>query len=191
MFSGGAKVMGEMLGQNDNCTCISKDHVRAEAVCAPFILEEDIPFCLFKSNKQEFVLTDKAMIIYAGEAAAGKKRSVSRFDFYEHVITNVSFETAGLSATDLDCELKFKIANYAISIDIKKSEQDTAIAYYRGILRVSREMEKNVQKFKTLTKALTSTVGISGPELEAQLEHIYNRYQPESYEDVFRSAGFN
>ncbi len=190
---GGTKVMGELLGTNDNCSCIAKDQVRAQAACVGFILEDELPYCLFKSVKQEYVFTDRALIIYAGEAAVGKKRFVSRFDYTEHIISNVSFETAGMSATDLDCELKFDIGNKQVSIDVKKNEQDIAISYYRGILRVSQAMMQNRQKFRTalemMGKSLTSGTP-AGKDLEALIEQVYHRYNPISYSDAFQRAGF-
>ena len=57
----------------------------------------------------QYIFTDKAFVAVFGEAAAGKKRLIRRWDFYDEYISEVVFETAGVGATDHDCELKFVI----------------------------------------------------------------------------------
>ena len=76
-----------------------------------------------------------------------------RLDWAKNDITTVSFETAGMSVTDQDCELKFTVGQMTFSIDIAKEQQLQAIKIYRLITRLCQTQQQNAR-----LKAFTSTL---------------------------------
>lgn len=202
MFGGASRVMSEMAGTSDNCTCIfDSNRIRAESqYVGLFVPHDEIPFMLLKCIKGEYIFTDKAFITVFGDAAVGKKRFVGRYDFYDNYISEVGFETSGIGATDLDCELKFLIGGNAVSIDIKKAEADAAAMVYRVLIAVSRAQVINAQKYKlaesallrnTFTEAKQGNLPRTVHDDMTAIDGIYERYRPASYIEVFRSTGLN
>jgi hypothetical protein len=190
MFSSAAKVMGEAMGVADNCSCFFRANARSQFTYAPFLLPDETAYLLFKSSKAEYCFTDNAVVISFGEAAAGKKRTVLRFDYAEDIVDNVTFETAGMSVTDQDCEIKFKIGVQPVSIDIKKAETDQAIMAYRVIVELSRVQGRCRKKLRIATenlqKGLPPNLDASTGAHQIQLVHsLIETLNPMSYKDVF------
>ena len=200
MFSGASKVLSEGIGAADNCSVIfDSNRIRAESQYAPhFIPHDEVPFILLKCIKGEYIFTDKAFIQIFGDAAAGRKRTVYRWDFYDYQISDVMFETPGTGMTDLDCELKFNIGRQDISIDIKKNESEPAALVYRILIALQRAQLLNAQKYKLAESALlrnTFTEAKQGNPPKTivddmmAIDAIYERFRPTSYMDVFRMVG--
>ena len=156
MFSAGAKLGASMTGTADNCECIKRDQMNNE-LSARYLLNDETPFIFLKSPKEEHIFTDRAYISIKGQSAIGLKKSVFRADFNVYPISNVMFETAGMGVTDQDCELKFTIANTHVSIDIRKSEQDTGILYYRALTALAIAQTRQAQQMNLFTQISART----------------------------------
>lgn len=190
MFGGAAtKVMSDVMGTADNCSCFYRGHAKSQFTYAAFLLPDETPYMLFKSVKAEYCFTDIAVVITYG-AAAGKKRTVLRLDYAESSITNVTFETAGMSITDLDCEIKFQIGNQALSIDVKKAETDQAIPGYRVLQELSRVQVRNQKKLRlaieNVHKGLPPSLDSNTAAHQINLVHtLFETLNPISYKEVF------
>ncbi|KAI9318862.1 hypothetical protein BDR26DRAFT_885243 [Obelidium mucronatum] len=109
---------------------------------------------MFKAAKEIHLFTDLAYISIKGESAVSQKRFVDRIEFFEQIVSNVCFETAGMGITDRDVELKFEMGATAISIDIWKAEIESAKKLYRALLILSHEQAKNREMLHYATNAL-------------------------------------
>lgn len=146
----GAK-LASMAGTADNCECVPRA-VMAKELSARYLLNDETPFVFLKSLKEDHIFTDRAYIAIRGQTAGGLKRIVYRADYYQYPISNVMIETAGMGITDQDCELKFTIAGQQVSIDIKKSDQDQAILYYRALSALAIAQARQAQQMALFTQ---------------------------------------
>ncbi len=191
MFSGAAKVMGDITGTTDNCIVYPKEKVLDNTSFSGFILKSETPYFLFKSLKKEFLFTDRSMISVVGGLASGTKRTVKRFNYVDSIFDDVEFETAGIN--DFDCELKFLISNQWFSIDIKKAETESAIPYYRFLSELSVEQQRLRKLYKLNEAVLLKTV-LNGNTVTVdsdKIEEITQKYNPISmkpfFDNYFRS----
>ena len=161
-----------------------------------FILAEETAYIVLRSLKDINIFTDQAYIRISGNAAVGTKRNVVRLDWAKYEISSVRFETTGMSATDLDCELKFTIANTEVSIDIVKEREVDAIKIYRLLCSLCKVQQQNV-RLKSFSSTLpqihvTLPSGVEpGPTVTSTLttwiEEALSRYDPVSYKGVFEN----
>jgi len=147
MFSVGTKIGASITGTADNCECIPRENINQQ-LSSKFLLEGEIPFIFLKSPKEDHIITDRAYIAVRGETAGGMKRIIYRVDFQGYALSNVMFESGGMGLTDQDCELKFTIANQNVSIDIRKSDQETGILYYRALTALAVAQARQAQQMK-------------------------------------------
>ena len=134
-----------------------------------------------------------AYIFSFGEAAAGKKRNVYRYDYVRNPLSNVSFETAGMSVTDQDCEIKFCIANSDVSIDVKKAELEMAVLVYRVLVQLSQEQQRNAQRMDFSRAFLTQANLHLNEEIKpashmSLVDQILTTFNPTSYHEVMELA---
>ena len=181
--------MAEVAGTSDNCSVYYRDQALAQATYAHFLLPNEKLYILLKSIKGEYMFTNQACIISYGEAAAGKKRNINRFDYFLHKLRNVSFETAGMSITDQDCEIKFRIGTIDLSIDIKKAEIDQAVIVYRALLQLSLDQQKDEMRLDFTRASLTQSYLHFQEELKAEnhmklIDQVISRFNPVSYHEV-------
>jgi hypothetical protein len=104
------KVASDVLGLSEIGSVIKpEDYDKVES--DDFVMHEDNEriYFLIKSKTDEYCFTNKALIHLDGTSATSKKRSLYRFDYSTHKISEVTLETAG--TVDLDIELKFKIGS--------------------------------------------------------------------------------
>lgn len=112
-----------------------------------FVLHEDdetIHF-LIKSKTDEYCFTNRALIHLDGEKATSSKRIIKRFDYYQHVVSDVRVETAG--TIDLDLEIKFKMGDLAFSVDIDKKEGEAITDLYKSLLEISMKQTSDKRQF--------------------------------------------
>ena len=112
-----------------------------------FVLHEDgetIHF-LIKSKTDEYCFTNRALIHLDGEKATSSKRVIKRYDYYQHVVSDVKVETAG--TIDLDLEIKFKMGELAFSVDIDKKEGEAITDLYKSLLEISIKQASNKRQF--------------------------------------------
>ena len=187
MFS---KMTAEMTGSADVCKIIPAEQFSQE-VTLSYLIPGERPYFLLRSKKEEFVFTNFAFIISRGESATNTRRLTSRYNYFETILTNVMFETAGISVTDRDCELKFNIGGQAHNIDIWKNETEQAKGVYRCLVELSRNMVRNQVLMEMATSALASTkndnpINDKGFISMQWAEAAMARYRPESYDYVFQ-----
>lgn len=110
-----------------------------------YIFQEDNEriFVVIKSKSDEYCFTNTAMIHLDGNLAISKKKTLHRYVYKHHSISHVRIETAG--TVDLDVELKFKIGDKEISIDIDKKQIEQVKDIYKALFTISekcREIQK-------------------------------------------------
>lgn len=187
------KVLSEVAGISDNCSVHFRDQALSHATFAHFLLPNEKPFILLKSLKAEYIFTNLAYIFSYGEAAAGKKRNINRYDYSLHKISNVSFETAGMSVTDQDCEIKFHLDGGEVSIDVKKPETELAIAVYRVLLQLSLEQQRDAEKMDLAKASLTQAHFHVDGEVQVNnhlllVEQVITKFNPVSYLSLLEFA---
>ncbi len=194
MFASVSKLASEAIGTSDNCSVVPRERILHESIYAPYLIPSEVPYVLFKSTKQEYFFTDRAFLMIRGEAAAGTKRTIQRFEYSDFPITNVHFETAGYGVTDFDCELKFHVAGSFISIDIKKNEIDKAAVVFRTLTDVSAAMSRNAKHYRLAEIALGRNnyyqQGAIDSGLKAEqdfhfIEQMISKYNPDNYGAIF------
>ena len=140
------------------------------------------------------IFTDKAFIRISGPAAAGTKRTIIRLDWARCELGSVGFETAGIGATDLDCEVKFIIGGHQMSIDVAKAQQLEAIKIYRLLTKLCMVQQENVRLLNFTSKLPAIHVHLSdgsdaGTAMTSAVSQYVNemvaKFDPVSYKAVF------
>ena len=180
----------EMTGSADCCKIIPMEQFQQE-VTLSYLIPGEVPYFLLKSKREEYVFTNFAFIICRGESATNTRRLTTRFNYFECALTDLQFETAGISVTDRDCELKFNMGGQAHNIDIWKNETEQAKHVYRCLTELSRNMTRNQVLMQLATTALASTkndnpLNDKGFISMQWAEAAMGRYRPESYDYVFQ-----
>jgi len=190
MFSVGKNLGASLVGTADNCECIPKELMHQQ-LSFRYLLNDETPFIFLKSAKEDHIFTDRSYIAVRGETAGGHKRIIYRADYHTSPIRDVMFETAGMGITDQDCELKFTIGGQCISVDIRKSEQDTGILYYRALTALMIAQARNAQQL-ALFQQITARTAIQTAEHNdsaanaASAVAILDQMAPMSYASVFQ-----
>ncbi len=111
-----------------------------------YIFQEDNEkiFVVIKSKIDEYCFTNMAFIHLDGQTAISKKKTLNRYLYKHHPISNVRIETAG--TIDLDAEIKFKIGEQQVSIDIDKRQIEKIRDIYKSLFMISEKF-KDIQKY--------------------------------------------
>lgn len=111
-----------------------------------YVFQEDNEkiFVVIKSKTDEYCFTNIAFIHLDGQTAVSKKRTLNRYLYKHHPISNVRIETAG--TIDLDAEIKFKIGEQQVSIDIDKRQIEKIRDIYKSLFMISEKF-KDIQKY--------------------------------------------
>lgn len=155
------KVAADVLGLSDIGSVIKpQDYDKVDA--DDYVMHEDDEkiYFLIKSKSDEYCFTNQALIHLDGTSATSKKRTLKRFDYYLHTISNVSLETAG--TVDLDVEIKFQIGTELYSIDVHKKYIEQVKDLYKALLRIgqiNRDNEKAINYAKQSLDLTASTLG--------------------------------
>lgn len=167
-----------------------------------FVLHEDgetIHF-LIKSKTDEYCFTNRALIHLDGEKATSSKRVIKRYDYYQHVVSDVRVETAG--TIDLDLEIKFKMGELAFSVDIDKKEGEAITDLYKSLLEISIKQASDKRQFdyakdslersQDLIKHSYTKDTVLSSELEKAttfsndwLNEKYDDFTQKDYKDIF------
>ena len=124
----------DMLGLSDIGKIVDpKDFDKADIDDYIFNEDNEKIIVLIKSKIDEYCFTNLAFMHLDGNVAVSKKRTLNRYPYKHNPISNVRLETAG--TVDLDVELKFRIGDKDMSIDIDKDQIDTAVVRYLLQLR--------------------------------------------------------
>eukprot|EP00644_Phytophthora_capsici_P001166 jgi/Phyca11/537381/estExt2_fgenesh1_pg.C_PHYCAscaffold_860026 len=191
MFKGFTK---DLTGSADICnTAKNLNKLQANAYLLP---GEDIMFA-FESPKEEFAFTNEALIMTLGENATTTRKLVERATYRDCLISDVKFETTG--RVDRDCEIKFRIGEYDISIDIARKEEEFVKGFYKTLLLLEREQRSRSRSWgqaeKGLDEAADSLKIMAGHDLVSQasgaaawLENAFNERNPRCYRQVIADA---
>jgi len=98
---------------------------------------------LIKSKSDEYCFTNLALIHLDGDKATSSKRNIFRYDYYKYPIKDVSIETAG--TIDLDLEIKFKLGEKDISVDIDRKEGEAIADLYKSLVEISLIQEDSAR----------------------------------------------
>lgn len=168
-----------------------------------YIFQEDNEkiFIVIKSKTDEYCFTNMAFIHLDGNIAISKKKTLNRYLYKHYPISHVRIETAG--TVDLDVELKFKIGDHDMSIDIGKKQIEQVRAIYKALFTAAEKC-KEIQKYMLtlqetqsainkmfLLRELPEQVVLSLPDIIGQtvqqLEAHYNarRNQIQNYDFGF------
>lgn len=137
------KLASEALGISDVGVIIPPaDYDKVDADDYLFHEDGEKIFFLIKSRKDEYCFTNLAIIHVDGDSAVSSKRSIKRYDYISHRISNVTIETAG--TIDLDVELKFVVDSTLIfSIDVRKNFLESLKDIYKALITISKLQNKN------------------------------------------------
>jgi hypothetical protein len=136
------KVAADVLGLSDVGTVIKPaNYDKTDA--DDYLMHEDQEkiYFLIKSKSDEYCFTNHALIHLDGKSATSKKRTLYRYSYNTHRISNISLETAG--TVDLDVEIKFKIGDELFSIDVHKKHLEEVKDLYKALIKISEITYEN------------------------------------------------
>lgn len=195
------KLAADALGLSDIGIVVPKtDFDKTEA--DDFVMHEsgEEIFFLIKTKADEYCFTNKALIHVDGANAVSKKRTLKRYEYAYHPITNVELETAG--TIDLDVEIQFSIGNIPLSVDIHKRFLTEIKDLYKVLFAISLEVKENEKKYSIAESSLSyasqsmGRVGNNevtpGQSFEDMTRFAYNwlnenreKYAKKDFKDVF------
>jgi hypothetical protein len=171
------KLASETLGLSDIGKIIDPvDYDKVDADDYLFHEDQEKIFFLIKSKKDEYCFTNFALIHVDGDSAVSSKRTVKRYEYASHKISQVLIETAG--NMDLDVELKFTLEErLAFSIDITKNCLESLKDIYKvlitiGKLQHQQEIARN--NANQCFEVMASMYKISTVESEDTIVKHYN-----------------
>ena len=136
------RIASEALGMSDIGIVVTpNDYDKVDADDYLFHEDGEKIFFLIKSKKDEYCFTNLALIHVDGDSAISSKRSVKRYDYSSHKVSQVTIETAG--TIDLDIELKFILAGVnPFSIDIEKKYIEPLKDIYKALMSIGKIQTK-------------------------------------------------
>ncbi len=139
------KLASEALGLSDIGVIVpASDYNKVDADDYLFSEDGEKIFFLIKSKKDEYCFTNLALIHVDGDSAVSSKRTIRRYDFASHALTDVTLETAG--TIDMDIELKFTVdGGVKFSIDVRKSFIEQLKDIYKALITIGRIQQRDEQ----------------------------------------------
>jgi hypothetical protein len=136
------RIASEAMGMSDIGIVVTpSDYDKVDADDYLFHEDGEKIFFLIKSKKDEYCFTNLALIHVDGDSAISSKRSVKRYDYSSHKVSQVTIETAG--TIDLDIELKFVLAGVTpFSIDIEKKYIGPLKDIYKALTSIGKIQTK-------------------------------------------------
>jgi hypothetical protein len=136
------KFAAEALGISDVGVIVPpSDYDKVDADDYLFHEDGEKIFFLIKSKKDEYCFTNFGLTHVDGDSAVSSKRTIKRYEYANHRVSNVTIETAG--TIDLDVELKFALDDLYFSIDVKKSFIEALKDIYKALITISRTQLSN------------------------------------------------
>ncbi len=170
------RIASEALGMSDIGVVVSPaDYDKVDADDYLFHEDEERIFFLIKSKKDEYCFTNLALIHVDGDSAISSKRSVKRYDYSSHKVSQVTIETAG--TIDLDVELKFFIGSTPFSIDLQKKCIEALKDIYKALITIGKiQSKEEIARNNALLclDAVSAMYKITNIESEEQLIKHYN-----------------
>jgi hypothetical protein len=171
------RIASEALGMSDIGIVVSPaDYDKVDADDYLFHEDGEKIFFLIKSKKDEYCFTNLAIIHVDGDSAISSKRSVKRYDYSSHKVSQVSIETAG--TIDLDVELKFVLEGVTpFSIDLDKKCIEPLKDIYKALISIGKIQGKEVIARENAIRCLqsiSSMYKIDNIESEETIVRHYN-----------------
>jgi Bacterial PH domain/YvbH-like oligomerisation region len=171
------RIASDALGISDIGVVVSPaDYNQVDADDYLFHEDGEKIFFLIKSKKDEYCFTNLAVIHVDGDSAISSKRSVKRYDYSSHKISQVSIETAG--TIDLDIELKFVLEGVIpFSIDLDKKCREQLKDIYKALISIGKiQTKEKIARDNALLclQAVSSMYKIDKIESEETIVKHYN-----------------
>ncbi|TWT02411.1 PH domain-containing protein [Planomicrobium sp. CPCC 101079] len=152
------KMASDALGLSDVGRIIDpQDYDKTDA--DDYVMHEDDEkiYFLIKTRADEYCFTNLALIHVDGESAMSSKRTLRRYPYSQHAISEVVLETAG--KIDLDVEIGFRLGSAAFKIDVQKDQIEKLKDLYKTLLRIAEMTYENTilidMAGQSLDKAVT------------------------------------
>lgn len=146
----GLSDIGKIIDPQDFDKTDSDDYVMHE--------DDEKIYFLIKTKADEYCFTNLAIIHVDGESAISSKRTLKRFPYSQHTISNVVLETAG--KIDLDIELAFTVGIIPFKIDVQKQQANRLTDLYKSLLRIAESTHENEIVINMATDSLNKAVTI-------------------------------
>jgi hypothetical protein len=193
------KLAAEAFGLSDVGVIIAPaDYNKVDADDYLFQEDGERIFFLIKSKKDEYCFTNFGLTHVDGESAVSSKRTIKRYEYGAHRISQVTIETAG--TIDMDVELKFYVDEVHFSIDVRKNFLESLKDIYKALTMISRLQARNEQARANAVRTLEAIsamykVNAAGAEdsivkqFNALLDNLNNtvldRFAGRDYSEVF------
>lgn len=153
------RLAAEALGISDIGVIVGpEDYSKVDADDYLFNEDGEQIFFIIKSKKDEYCFTNLALIHVDGDSAVSSKRSIKRFEYASHQITDVSIETAG--TLDMDIELKFNVDATKFSIDVKKSFIEQLKDIYKALISIGKQQRRDALCRDNALRTLDATASV-------------------------------
>ncbi|QHS21846.1 hypothetical protein GWK91_02305 [Virgibacillus sp. MSP4-1] len=146
----GLSDIGKIIEPKDFDKTDADDYVRHE--------DDEKIYFLIKTKADEYCFTNLAFIHVDGENAVSSKRTLRRYPYFQHQISNVLLETAG--RVDLDIEIKFSLGNQEFSIDVDKNQIEQLNDLYKALVYISEATQENQVMLKMSEQSLDKAVNV-------------------------------
>lgn len=169
------KIAADALGLSDIGSVIKPaDYDKVDA--DDYVMHEDNEkiYFLIKSKSDEYCFTNKALIHLDGTSALSKKRSLRRYGYREHSISDVVLETAG--TVDLDIEIKFVIGSVPFSIDVHKKHIEELKDLYKALIKIAETCHENEVSMEYAQQSLNLASNTLG-RAAIQEEQLVNNFK--------------
>ncbi|MBL8316560.1 MAG: PH domain-containing protein, partial [Rubrivivax sp.] len=142
------KLASEALGLSDIGIIVPpSEYNKVDADDYLFNEDGEKIFFLIKSKKDEYCFTNLGLIHVDGDSAVSSKRTIRRYEFASHAVSEVVLETAG--TIDMDVELKFVLdQDTRFSIDVRKNFIEQLKDVYKALITIGK-----IQKRDELARA--------------------------------------
>lgn len=193
------KFAADALGISDIGVIVGpEDYNKVDADDYLFSEDGEQIFFLIKSKKDEYCFTNLALIHVDGDSAVSSKRSIKRYDYASHPISDVMIETAG--TLDMDIELKFTLDEIDFSIDVKKSFIEQLKDIYKALVTIGKQQKRDAGCRANALAALDATASVHklniapgagslvsqyGELLEALNTAMFDTHTKRDFSDVF------
>lgn len=195
------KMASDALGLSDVGKIIDpQDYDKTDA--DDYVMHEDDEkiYFLIKTRADEYCFTNLALIHVDGESAMSSKRTLRRYPYSQHTISEVVLETAG--KIDLDVEIAFRLGAAAFKIDVQKDQIEKLKDLYKTLLRIAEMTYENAVLIDMAGQSLDKAVTVlqnsrpSNVDLDIQyskltdfgftwLTSVRNQYHVKDFGDVF------
>ncbi|MDN7246780.1 PH domain-containing protein [Planococcus shenhongbingii] len=195
------KMAADALGLSDVGKIIDpQDYDKTDADDYVMHEDEEKIFFLIKTKADEYCFTNLALIHVDGDSAMSSKRTLKRYPYSQHSISEVVMETAG--KIDLDIEIGFTLGQIPFKIDVQKNQIERLKDLYKSLLRIAEMTHENAILISMANQSLDKAVTVlqnSRPNdvaLDVQyskltdfgftwMTSVRNQYHVKDFGDVF------